>query len=290
MKHIWTFIILIQKFLKQLKKDAVAAYAAQASYFTILSAFPFCMFLLTMIQYLPFTEQDLLNAAASVFPSGLNTYATVMIQEIYHSSAAAIISVTAITTLWSASKAFFSLISGLNAIHKIEENRNYIALRVVAAIYTLVFTVMLIVCLSLFVFGNTLVAALTHMFPVMQNLLLLIISIRTIVFLFILIIFFLLLYLVIPNRKSKIKTELPGAVLVSVGWLGFSYLYSFYIDNFASFGNTYGSLTAIVLFMLWLYVCMYMLFIGAEFNADKGKTLKPLEHKNLLKNGSVSHY
>ena len=266
MKYIWTFIILIQRFLKQLKKDAISAYAAQASYFTILSAFPFFMFLLTMIQYLPFTENDVLNASASVFPSALYGYISVLIKEIYHSSTTALISITAITTLWSASKAFFSLISGLNAVNQIEENRNYFVLRFIAAIYTFVFTVMLIVCLALFVFGNTLVATLRRMFPVLQNLLLLIISIRTIAFLIILILFFLLLYLVIPNRKSSIRKELPGAVLASVGWLGFSYLYSFYIDNFASFTNTYGSLTAIVLFMLWLYICMYMLFIGAEFN------------------------
>lgn len=266
MKYIWTFIILIQRFLKQLKKDAISAYAAQASYFTILSAFPFFMFLLTMIQYLPFTENDVLNASASVFPSALYGYISVLIKEIYHSSTTALISITAITTLWSASKAFFSLISGLNAVNQIEENRNYFVLRFIAAIYTFVFTIMLIVCLALFVFGNTLVAALRRMFPILQNLLLLIISIRTISFLIILILFFLLLYLVIPNRKSTIRKELPGAVLASVGWLGFSYLYSFYIDNFASFTNTYGSLTAIVLFMLWLYICMYMLFIGAEFN------------------------
>lgn len=266
MKYIWTFIILIQRFLKQLKKDAISAYAAQASYFTILSAFPFFMFLLTMIQYLPFTENDVLNASASVFPSALYGYISVLIKEIYHSSTTALISFTAITTLWSASKAFFSLISGLNAVNQIEENRNYFVLRFIAAIYTFIFTVMLIVCLALFVFGNTLVTALRRMFPVLQNLLLLIISIRTVVFLIVLILFFLLLYLIIPNRKSTIRKELPGAVLASVGWLGFSYLYSFYIDNFASFTNTYGSLTAIVLFMLWLYICMYMLFIGAEFN------------------------
>lgn len=266
MKYVWIFINITRKFLKRLKQDAVSAYAAQASFFTILSTFPFCMFLLTLIQYLPFTEQDLLSATGTIFPSGISPYITNIITEIYHSSAATIISVTAITTLWSASKAFFSLISGLNAVNRIKENRNYIALRVVASLYTLVFTLLLIVCLALFVFGNTLVSTLTHMFPVLQDLLLLIISLRTIVFLLILIIFFLLLYLVIPNRKSNLKTEFPGAFITSVGWLSFSYLYSFYIDNIASFSNTYGSLTAIVLFMLWLYICMYMLFIGAELN------------------------
>ena len=93
-----------------------------------------------------------------------------------------------------------------------------------------------------------------------------IISLRTSCIMCILILFFLYLYMVIPNHRSRIFFELPGAVLTSMGWIGFSYLYSFYIDHMANFSNTYGSLTAVVLLMLWLYACMYMLLIGGEIN------------------------
>ena len=82
----------------------------------------------------------------------------------------------------------------------------------------------------------------------------------------ILILFFLVLYMFVPNRKSKILYELPGAIATSAGWIGFSYLYSFYIDHMSNFTNTYGSLTAVVLLMLWLYACMYMLLLGGELN------------------------
>jgi len=95
---------------------------------------------------------------------------------------------------------------------------------------------------------------------------LLIISIRTVALLVALSIFFLIIYLVIPNRKSNFFYELPGALLSAVGWTGFSYLFSFYIDNMGNYSYTYGSLTAIIICMLWLYACMYIMFIGAEVN------------------------
>jgi membrane protein len=95
---------------------------------------------------------------------------------------------------------------------------------------------------------------------------LVIISLRTIVGLTTLLVFFLIIYIVIPNRKTKLLNELPGAMVCSAGWMGFSYAFSYYIDNFSNYASTYGSLTAVVLFMLWMYFCMYLLFIGAEVN------------------------
>jgi membrane protein len=82
----------------------------------------------------------------------------------------------------------------------------------------------------------------------------------------ILTLFFLLLYLVIPNRKSKLLAELPGAVTTAGGWIGVSYLFSFYIDHRSGNSFAYGSLTTLALAMLWLYFCMYLLFVGAEIN------------------------
>ena len=58
----------------------------------------------------------------------------------------------------------------------------------------------------------------------------------------------------------------PGAMIASVGWIAYSVLFAFYIDNFSNYAPLYGSLTAVILLMLWLYSCMYILFLGAEIN------------------------
>lgn len=264
--QIFHFISIVREFLNKVKKDAVSAYSAQAAFFTMLSAFPFLMFLLTLIQYLPISESDLLNISTRIFPNAVSPYVVNIISEIYNSSTTAILSATAFTALWSASKAFLALIRGLNTVYGIEETRNYISLRILSTFYTFVFAIMLIVSLIILVFGNSIFLAIQNSIPGLNDFVLLVISIRATASLCILILFFLALFIAVPNRKSRIIHELPGAILCSCGWIGFSYLYSFYIDHLSNFTNTYGSLTAIVLLMLWLYFCMYLMFIGAEIN------------------------
>lgn len=256
----------IRSFLDKMKKDAVSAYAAQAAFFIIMSAFPFIMLILTLIQYLPVTEEMLVEMAGAVIPSIFNGYVLSLIEEIYAQSPASIISVTAVAAVWAASKSFLAVIRGCNAVYGIRENRNYIRLRLAASMYTILFAVLIVVTLAIMVFGNKIVIAVTNKLPFLEEMALLIISLRTTVGFGIMFVFFLVLYVFVPNRKGRVWRELPGAVLTSAGWIGFSYLFSFYIDNFANF-NTYGSLTAIVFLMLWLYACMYMFFIGGEVNA-----------------------
>ena len=98
-----------------------------------------------------------------------------------------------------------------------------------------------------------------------------------------LVLFFEMVYIAVPDRKSGIIEELPGALISAVGWIGFSYLYSFYIDNFSNYANIYGSLTAVVLMMLWLYFCMYIMLFGAEVNVIWNDTYKKIVPR-FLKN------
>lgn len=266
MNQVSVLIKEIQNFIYKLKKDAVSAYAAQAAFFIMLSAFPFLMFLLTLIQYLPVTKEDLTMAIHNIIPSGIVPIIDNIINEIYTSPGITLLSVTGIVAIWSASKAFYALIHGLNAVYGICENRNYFLLRIIATLYTFAFAIILLITLSILGFGNRISLAIFKQFPGLKDFALLIISLRAATALCILILFFLALYMVIPNRKSRILHELPGSIATTAGWIIFSYLYSFYIDHLSFFSNTYGSLTAIILLMLWLYACMYILLIGGEIN------------------------
>ena len=257
----------IRYFLDKLEEDAVSAYAAQAAFFIIMSAFPFIMLILTLIQYLPLTKELLVDTTQNMIPPIFSNYVVMLIEEIYEKSSTTIISVTFFSAIWAASKSFLAIIRGCNSIYAIRETRNYIKLRLIASIYTIIFAIVLVVTLTVMVFGNIIVVTLVKAFPipVLKEMILLIMSLRTVVAFFIMFVFFLILYVFVPNRKGKVLKEIPGAIMTSIGWIGFSYLYSFYIDNFADFG-TYGSLTTIVFMMLWLYACMYLFFIGGEVN------------------------
>ena len=260
-------IRLIRVLTKKIGSDHIAAYSAQAAFFIIISFFPFIMLLLGIVRFFPFEESTVMRSFTQVFPSALHSLVVSVIEQIYNTTASTgtFISITAATALWSAGKGFLAIMKGLNTIYDINETRNYVLLRITAAIYTLIFAIMLIASMVLFVFGNRLYIWIQNKIPIFQSMALLIISLRTIVGLIILLGFFLLIYVVIPNRKTKVIHALPGALVCAAGWMGFSFAFSYYIDH-SNFSSMYGSLTTIVLFMLWMYFCMYILFIGAEIN------------------------
>lgn len=267
-----SFFSPVMQFVHRLSEDAVSAYAAQAAFFILISCFPFAMLLITLLQVLPFSQPELLQHLTTIFPASLTNLVETLLQDIWDRSLSnvTVISITAVTTVWASSKGFFALTQGLNAVYRIERRRPWLIQKLLSALYTVVFAVLLIVTLVLLVFGNDLYKWIVSVFPAVSEYALLVISVRSFASFAILAIFFLLLYLFIPNRrfrKEHILTELPGALISAFGWIGFSYLYAHYIDYFGENSNVYGSLTAVVLLMLWLYFCMYIMLVGAEINA-----------------------
>lgn len=253
-------------FSRKMRDDFISSFAAQGAFFIIISAFPFAMFLLTLIQYLPITEANLLNIVNTYIPDTFTPYIITIITEIFDQASGTIISVTAITALWSASKGLIAIMKGLNKVYGIEETRNYFKIRFLSLFYTFIFALMLIGSLLVLVFGNSLLIWVESRMPSLVDVALVIISVRTIVVLLVLFLLFTTMYMFIPNRKSRLIEELPGAFIAAVGWMLFSYVFSYYIDHMKNLTNTYGSLTAAVFLMLWLYFCMYILFFGGEVN------------------------
>lgn len=265
MKITKNIIIYIKLFLNKMSEDAVSAYSAYATFFIMISFFPFVMLLLTLLNYIPITNYEASILNINIMPDLVSSFVFKTIEEINSKVSGTIISITAITSIWSASTGMLALIKGLHSVYKIKEHRNYIKLRIVASLYTLVFIAVLIVTLLILAFGNSVYLGIKLMLPSFLDVALAIISVRTISAFFILTIFFLFIYKMVPRRKTKIFNELPGALIAALGWMGFSYLYSYYIDNVSNY-TIYGSLTAVVLLMLWLYFCMYILLFGAEVN------------------------
>lgn len=287
MKTIKTVLRLCRRFSKKLNEDCIGAFAAQATLFILISFFPFLMFLLTLIKYVPFINTDFTFTLQNILPADIFNFILVIVDEVKQSATGALISITVISALFTASKAFIAIVHGLNKIYPSDtrKHKNYITIRLMSVIYTVVFALLIIIVLLIFVFGNSIAAALARHFPIVEHFALLIISIRTAAGLGVLLFFFLFIYMFIPERKSSVIAELPGSFITAVSWMGFSHLYSIYIDTMGNFSATYGSLTAIVLCLLWLYACMYIMFIGAEINAllansTISKAVKQLLRKN----------
>ncbi len=269
-KKLIRFIIFIYesitKLMSYFKKAALSAFAGQAAFFMMLSFFPFFMFLLSLLRYTPFSEKTLMEITSPFVPEYFRDYLGNMISEIYNVQANAILPVTIIFAVWLGSKAFLSLIQGLNSVYNVNESRNYIVIRLYSFFYTIIFALLIIIMLTVIVFGNKLYYYIRQHFPFTEEKLASIINVRAIVSLIVLFLFFWLLYVILPNRKTNFSKQVPGAIVASFGWLTFSYVYSYYVDNISNYSRFYGAMTTMALLMLWLYACMYILFLGGLLN------------------------
>ena len=246
-------------------KAYVGVYAAQSAYFFMLCMIPIILLLLTLVQYTPVTKADVMTAVMQVFPSSVDSLMISIVNQVYNQSMG-IIPVTIIVALWSAGKGVLAMTSGLNCIYECPETRSYIFLRIRSTIYTVLFIIVILLLLVVSVFGNSLNIFISTHAEFLEPLADWMIDKRALITPVVLMGFSLLIYKFLPNRKDRFVKQLPGAVFAAIGWMVISWVFSVYVDIFQGFSSMYGSLTTIVLIMLWLYFCMYSILLGGEFN------------------------
>ena len=246
------------------------AYAAQAAYFFMLSLIPIIILLITMVQFTTVSQEEVLETVMQIFPTSVEGMVRSIVMEVYRQSGATI-SLSVIMVVWSAGKGVLSITSGLNCIYDNTETRNYVFLRLRASLYTVLFIVAIVLSLVLSGFGNSIALLVQKHVPVVAPFIDFIIQIRTHLNLVVLILFGAMVYKYLPNRKDDAKTtmrqQLPGALFSACGWLLLSMVFSIYLDIFKGFSSMYGSMTTIILIMIWLYMCMYVILLGGEMNA-----------------------
>lgn len=250
----------------KIRYDYVSSFSAHAALFMIMSLFPLTMFLATFIRRLPFSVERVGICLQQYVPETISPLTKQILKEVYSDSRESLTWITLLVTIFCASKGFYAVRQGLNAVYGIRETRNVILRYVIAIVYVIVFVCMIVLTFIILVLGEELVNLILFMLPQFFRFEFLIHIGRFLVAFFILTFFFLVMYLNIPNRKSKIRYELPGALFTTLGWTGFSYAFSYYISHLANYSVTYGSLATMIIFMVWFYSSMYILFLGAECN------------------------
>lgn len=256
---------IILDFKRQMKKLNISSYASSTAFYLFLSIIPMLMLVCAVLPYTPITEENLIQALTDVTPDIADSMVESMVREVYNNGMG-VLSISMVAMLWSAAKGVIALMRGLNAVYGVQEKRNYFVVRSLAAFYTLIMLVALILSLFLMVFGNQLVNLATHRIPQLQSFLGFMMHFRFILVWAVLILLFSLIYTFIPDRKLRFLEQIPGACFSAVAWSAFSWGFSLYVSYGDGF-SIYGSLTIIVIIMLWMYFCMYIVLIGAYLNA-----------------------
>ena len=254
-----------------LADQKVPLYAANASFFLVLSIFPVLVVLLALMRYTGLQVEIFTDLVAEVVPGTLMPMVNRLVLSAYVNSTGTVLSISAVAALWSSSRGMYSFVTGLNAIYDVKEDRGYVRTRLMSMGYTFAFLLVLILTLVLHVFGGDLLQMLQEL-PIPAFLLNLL-DLRVFVLLILQTALFCAMFMVLPNERNRLGESLPGALLASIGWQVFTNVYSMYSQKFTSYASIYGSVYVVALGMLWLYFCICIVFYGGVLN----KTLQKLK-------------
>lgn len=268
-KESWTGVL--KRTVKEFKEDNLTDLAAALTYYGVLSIFPALLALMSILGLLGTSSiKPLIDNVGSLAPGAvrdiLNSTLTQLESGQGKASAALIIGIA--VALWSASGYIAAFMRASNAVYDIGEGRPVWKTLPTRFGITLVVVVLLAAIAIGVVFtgklaqktgevlgmGDTAITVFNYVkWPVLVLLFSFVIA---------------LLYWAAPNVKRGFRWVTPGSILAVLIWIAASALFALYVANFSSYDKTYGSLAAVIVFLVWLWISNIAILLGLEFNAE----------------------
>lgn len=258
---------LIRLLWHRIYEDDLPGLSAQLAYYFLLSLFPLLIVLFTLIPYIPIPQQDMLGMIREFAPVDAMQFIEKTINEIMRHRSGGLLSFGIIGTIWSASNGINAIVRAFNKAYNVPESRSFIVARGMAILLTFGMIFVFLFALVLPIFGREIGVFVFSQFGYTDQFIRLWNTLSLVVSAIILFIIFTGLYWVAPNVKLRCRSAFPGAAFATLGWIISSLGFSFYVGNFSNYSLTYGSIGAIIVLMIWLYISAFIIILGGEINA-----------------------
>lgn len=262
-----------KQFLRDLKKeigeDNVFQGAAALAYYLTLAIFPGIILLMTIIPYLPIEKVDeaIMDLLGQALPEEAYGMVEDVVNDVTGEKRGGLLSFGVIGTLWAASSGMFAIMQQLNITYSVKEGRNFIRARGTAILLSIMFGLLILGAFSLIVMGGMAEDWLGTRFGFSDVLLTFFALFRWVIIILALLLAFAMIYRYAPNVEQKFSFITPGSALGVVLLIVASLIFAFYTSNFANYDATYGSIGAMIILMLWLYITGLVILLGSEINA-----------------------
>jgi membrane protein len=260
----------------QFWKHRVLDQSAMLSFYFLLAMFPLLIFLIALLGLLlesgPVLQETLHQYLAAVIPDSTSTLIDTTLGEIARGSDPLTLSSALVFTWWAASQGMLAIIDSLNVAYEVEESRPWWKKYLLASALTIVWLALLASGLLFLIYGdrlNEFMASqagysgfIAGVWPAFSWLLVLAFVVMA----------FNLLYVYAPNVEHRRWRWLMPGTVVGVGlWLLASYGFQLYLRFFNRFSVTYGSIGAVIILLLWLYLSGIAILVGGEVNSEIDK-------------------
>ena len=276
----------LKKAVAEFLRDDAPGLAAQLAYYMILALFPFILVLVSLMGTFssPQLAASVLEYFSQVLPPqvfGLvDSYMSDVISG--RNPAPGVLSFGILFTVWAASGAFSALINALNRAYDVQETRPFWKVRGIAILMTLGLSMLILVGVLLMVAGPPIGRAVADVFGLGDAFVLAWNIVRWPVALLFLVTVVALLYYFAPDANQPFRWITPGGFVGVVLWVLASIGFSVYVANFGSYDKTYGSIGAVIVLLLYLYISSLTILFGAELNATLVRMKEEISGKRVL--------
>jgi len=247
-------------------------YAAQVAFYFSFAFFPLLLALVSTIGLvLESTEglkQELYVYLSQIMPSSAYDLVHKTLDEIVETSSGGKLTLGLLITIWSASAGVDSLRSALNAVYELKEARSWWKVKLQSLVMTLLFIVLIAIALAGVTAGWRLVQLSLGSLGLEVSSPLFLVSIQWGALLIVMLFATAVIYSWLPNfKKFKWVWISPGAVTAILLWIAFSSGFRLYLHYFNTYNKAYGSLGAVIILMLWMYLTATAILIGGAINS-----------------------
>ena len=259
---------VVKRAVRDFLRDDMLTYAAAQAFHTMLALLPFLVFLLALLGFLqiPGVFTVMIEELERLRPDeSLNEVVTVLAE--VREGRGGLLTLGILGAIWAASTAIRAGMNALNRAYDITERRPVWKRYVLSLVYTLLVPVLLIISVGVLLTGPLVASWLGEDRRFGPAIAVVWTFLRVPVAMLLLLVAASAVFLFAPARKQRVRSVLPGAVVAVVLWVGTSLLFQLYIQNFGRYGMLYGSLSAVVVLLLYLFLSAAVLLFGAELNA-----------------------
>lgn len=281
------FLRSIHKTIRNISEHNVGKSAAALTYYLLFAMFPLLIFVSNLLGLLDLNVASITDTLLPIMPDDVVYLLEAYLYHVNDTSSQVLLWFSLAFSVWFPFRAVKSLMDDVRRAYRLEAPEKPFRYTIRQVLFTVAFLVIVVLTLVLSVFGRRFISAVTEVLGLEQVLQLPAVLLnlwqylRFIVLCVLMFAVLTLLYTVAQDKRYSVKSLLPGITLSMVAWLVISIGFSVYVENFANYSVIYGTLGAVIVLLIWLYLTSFVLILGAEFNASLAAARKEVQAKVL---------
>ncbi|MDF2700606.1 MAG: putative ribonuclease [Haloplasmataceae bacterium] len=272
----YTIYNVVKEVISILHKREVGLLPSYIAYFILLSFIPIISLIFDVVSLIVKSNENIINILADVLPN--NVYGITVLLFEHNTRSWELLTISNITLLFLASRIYSAFYRSYLIIFNAEHHPHFINDKIVAIINTLLLIVLIFI-LTIFTVLNSYIYNYVSNNLVELNLFV-VNYFNIILSIIIMLVIVTFLMYSVPNIKQRIKDVFLGALFVTLGWIAASFIFKYYVDNYANYQTVYKTFATVIVFVTWIYLICYILIIGIAINKANSKITRNKKPKN----------